>query len=233
MADLTRQHERRLRSIYRSAGWPCLDAIEIDLLNAGLVERMPRAGGAEALRVTDAGLAALAGHLQHNRRAFDAHESLVERTAQLLAGAGRLVFRQLALRAPVEETWRLCRPDVYSLRASNVAPYTLPVIHEIKVRRADLKAELARPAKRAAYQALSAEFYYVLPEGLATLEEIPSDCGVVYVGPGGLRPGRPSPRRAVEPDLQVWMALARRAADFVDPADLQAELTETTVPPSP
>ena len=36
MAPLTRLHHRRLREIYRSAGWPCCDAIEIELLAAGL-----------------------------------------------------------------------------------------------------------------------------------------------------------------------------------------------------
>ena len=36
---LTRAHARRLRDLYRSAGWPCQDALEIDLLAAGLLER--------------------------------------------------------------------------------------------------------------------------------------------------------------------------------------------------
>ena len=35
---LTRAHARRLRDIYRSAGWPCQDALEIDLLAAGLLD---------------------------------------------------------------------------------------------------------------------------------------------------------------------------------------------------
>ncbi|WP_373684581.1 hypothetical protein [Ramlibacter montanisoli] len=37
---LTRAHGRRLRDIYRSAGWPCQDALEIDLLAAGMLERV-------------------------------------------------------------------------------------------------------------------------------------------------------------------------------------------------
>lgn len=213
MPGLTRHHERRLREIYRSAGWPSLDAIEIDLLNAGLVERVERDGGMHTLRVTDAGLAALAVHLERNRRAFDDHEALVDAVVRLLTGAGRLVYRNLALRAPVDGAWRACRADVYSLRPSTVAAYTCPAIHEIKARRADLLADLARPDKRAAYQAVSSEFYYVFPEGLAALDEIPVDCGVVLVGPQGLRAGRPSPRRAVQPGLSDWLSIARRAAE--------------------
>ena len=33
---LPRTHARRLRELYRSAGWPCLDPIEVDLLAGGL-----------------------------------------------------------------------------------------------------------------------------------------------------------------------------------------------------
>lgn len=225
-APLTRHHQRRLRAYYRSAGWPCLDAIEIDLLQAGLIERLPRADGADAIRVTDAGLAAMATGLAHNRAAFSTHEALVMRIAQLLAASGRLVFRGLALRGKVDDKWRACRPDVYSIRATQVAAYTCPAIHEIKVSRGDLFAELAHADKRRAYQALSSEFYYVLPEGLATLDEIPADCGVVYVGEAGFRPGRSSPRRTVQPGIGEWMALARRGAEFVDLDVMQAALRE-------
>src|SRR5450432_3946462 len=32
-------HRRRLRYVYRSAGWPCQDAVEIELIAAGLLVR--------------------------------------------------------------------------------------------------------------------------------------------------------------------------------------------------
>lgn len=47
MTQLSRSHEQRLRSMYRSAGWPCLDAIEIDLFAAGLLERVRQSSGPE------------------------------------------------------------------------------------------------------------------------------------------------------------------------------------------
>lgn len=230
MNALSRHHQRRLRTYYRSAGWPCLDAIEIDLLDAGLIERIRRGGEAEIVRVTEAGIAALAVQLGDNRRAYDLHEALVERVVRLLASAGRLVFRNLALRGRVDDGWRACRADVYSIRPSTVAAYTCPAIHEIKVRRADLLGDLARPDKRGAYQALSSEFYYVVPDGLARLDEIPADCGVIFATAGGLRPGRPSPRRAAEPGLQEWLAMARRAAEPIDAEDLQPLLDEADAP---
>ena len=75
-------HRRRLRDVWRSAGWPCHDRVEVELLVAGLIERVRSAAGHETLRVTDAGVAVLADTLQRNRRARDAHEALVERVAR-------------------------------------------------------------------------------------------------------------------------------------------------------
>lgn len=224
--SLPRSHGRRLRAYYRSAGWPCLDSIEVDLLNAGLIERLSVPGAPDLIRVTDAGLRALGSCLDRNRRVFDAHEQLVEQVAQALAAAGRLVYRGLMLRGRVNEGWKPCRPDVYSIRHTTVAAYACPVIHEVKVRRADLLSDLKNPDKRAAYQALSAEFFYVMPEGLAGLDEIPEDCGVLYACESGLKLGRASPRRPRELAFPEWMTLARRGAEFVDADVEQALLCE-------
>lgn len=217
---LPRTHGRRLRDYYRSAGWPCQDAIEIDLLAAGLIERISRAGGTDLdfIRVTETGLQALGTRLVRNRQAFDAHEALVTQVTQKLAHAGRLAYRNLMLRGRVGDSWKPCRPDVYSIRHTSVAAYARPVIHEVKVRRADLLGDLKNPDKRAAYQALSSEFFYVMPEGLATPHEIPEDCGVLYAGESGLRLARPSPQRAVQLGIGEWMTLARRGAEFLDAA---------------
>lgn len=224
---LPRSHGRRLRAYYRSAGWPCLDAIEIDLLNAGLIERVSVSPEApEIIRVTDAGLHALGSCLDRNRRAFDAHEALVEQVAQWLASSGQLVYRGLTLRGRVGARWKPCRPDVYSIRNTTIAAYACPSIHEIKVRRADLLSDLKNPDKRAAYQALSAEFFYVMPDGLAALDEIPADCGVLYANKRELKLGRAAPRRPHELSFGEWMTLARRGADRVETERGQARLGE-------
>ena len=54
--SLTELHRRRLRAIWRSAGWPSQDLVEVELLAAGWVERLRDGDGRETLRVTDAGI---------------------------------------------------------------------------------------------------------------------------------------------------------------------------------
>ena len=176
---LTAIHRRRLREIWRSAGWPCQDLIEIELLAAGLLERLRSASGHETLRVTDAGIALLADTLQRNRRTRDAHEALVERVAREMTRSGRLAWRGLSLRVRVEEGWAMAMPDVYSIRHTTVEAYLEPIVHEIKVRRADLLCDLRIAAKRAAYVQLSSECWYVIARGIAEPEEIPPECGVI------------------------------------------------------
>lgn len=221
---LTRNHQRRLRTYYRSAGWPCLDNIEIDLLGAGLIVRVACNAGTETIRVTETGLLAIAEAVDGNRRALDKHEALTLQVAQHLAAQGRLAFRGLMLRGRAEDGWRGCRPDVYSLRNTTVLDYTRPMIHEVKVSRADLFADIADAGKRSAYQALSSEFYYVMPAGLAALEEVPFDCGILYAAQAGLKVGRPAEFRPVVPRLGEWMAIARRSAERFEPEDAQLTL---------
>jgi hypothetical protein len=202
-------HRRRLRDVYRSAGWPCQDAIEIELLGAGLVERVRGPAGHETLRVTDAGIALLADTLARNRARRDPHEALVERVAESMTRAGRLAWRGLALRARVQSGWVMARPDVYSIRHTSVEHYLEPVVHEIKVQRADLLADLRRPAKREAYGWLAAECWYVIREGIAHPDEIPAACGVLVASGHELAVARPAPKRAMQLPFPVWMALAR------------------------
>jgi hypothetical protein len=212
---LPRTHARRLREVYRSAGWPVCDAVEIDLLAAGLLERVVApAGGAETLRLTHAGIALLARTLRRNRAAFDAHEALVERVVLEMQRAGRIAWRGLSLRARVDAGWVLARPDVYSLRHTTVEAYLAPLVHEVKVRRADLLADLRLAGKRAAYLQTAAACSYVLAEGIAEPGEIPPECGVMVArrvgdGWGALECLRPAPQRALRMPFSAWMALAR------------------------
>jgi hypothetical protein len=209
--SLTVVHRRRLRDIWRSAGWPCQDMVEVELLAAGWLERVRSDSGHETLRVTDAGIAVLAETLQRNRGARDAHEALVERVAREMTRAGRIAWRGLGLRAKVNDGWCMAMPDVFSIRHTTVEDYLEPVVHEVKVRRADLLADLKREAKRAAYLQLSGECWYVLREGIAEPEEVPPECGVLIAREGGgpLDVARPAPRRAMRLPFHAWMVLAR------------------------
>ena len=204
-------HRRRLRDIWRSAGWPCQDMVEVELLAAGWLQRVQHPSGHETLRVTDAGIEALAETLQRNRRARDAHETLVERVAQEMLRAGRITWRGLSLRAKPSEDgpWVMAMPDVYSVRHTSVEAYLAPAVHEIKVRRADLLGDLRHTAKRAAYLQISGECWYVLAEGIGRPEDIPPECGVMIANGSTLDVARPAPRRAMTPGFGLWMALAR------------------------
>jgi hypothetical protein len=224
----TRLHLQRLRLLWRSAGWPCQDLIEIELLAAGWVERLPEPGGRERLRVTDAGVALISESLVRNRTARDAHEQLVERVATEMQRAGRIAWRGLTLRAglPREEgglQWVNAMPDVYSIRHSTVEDYLEPAIHEIKVSRADLLGELRRPAKSAAYRALCGQCWFVIRAGIAEPEEIPPEYGVLIGHDAHLELARPAPKRPCKPDFPTWMALAR-ATPVRQPEDPQSPL---------
>ena len=204
-------HRRRLREIWRSAGWPCQDTIEIELLAAGLLERVRDLAGRETLRVTDMGIAVLAQTLKRNRAKRDAHEMLVERVAREMQRAGRVVWRGLSLRAKVGEAWCMAMPDVYSIRHTTVEAYLEPVVHEIKVSRADLLSDLRRSAKGSAYLELCGECWYVIRAGIAGAEEIPEPFGVIAAHDAHFEVLRPALKRAHEMRFHVWMSLARAA----------------------
>ena len=222
LMQLGRVHARRLREVYRSAGWPCCDAVEIDLLAAGLLERVRCAEGRETLRVTDAGIAHIAVALVVNRAALSAHEALVERVAREMTRAGRIAWRGLSLRARVpgaspgdKPRWCMARPDVFSIRNTSVEGYAHPVVHEVKVSRADLLGDLRRPAKRAAYLDLGGECWYVLGQdrrgrAIASPDEVPAECGVLLLDNDRLQVARPALHRPTERiPFAVWMALAK------------------------
>jgi hypothetical protein len=219
-AELAAAHRRRLREMWRSAGWPCHDALELDLLAAGLLTRHWDSEGRETLRVSDAGIHLLAATRQRNQAAFSAHEALVAQVAREMHRAGRLVWRGLSLRArlPADAggagtTWAMAMPDVYSIRHTTVEDYVEPIAHEVKVSRADLLSDLRRAAKGQAYAALASQCWYVLRAGIADPDEVPADYGVMLAGEQGLELVRAAPRRAMRLPFAVWMALARAPRD--------------------
>jgi hypothetical protein len=223
-AHLKRSHARRLRELYRSAGWPYQDVVEIELLAAGLLERVADARGVDCMRVTDAGIAYLAQAAQSNRATLSAHNTLVEQVAQTLLRDGRIVWTGLALRAalPSEQDdeeakarWRLCIPDVFSIRNTSVPAYLEPIVHEIKVARADLLGDLKNQDKRHAYLELGGQCWYVLGcnakgKPIGEADEIPAECGVMVSREGRLEVVRTAPKRpAPQLPFAVWMALAK------------------------
>lgn len=202
-------HRRRLRDVYRSAGWPHQDGVEIELLAFGLVSRERGTHGHETIRLTDAGVAVLAETMRANRARRDAHEALVERIARELTRAGRLAWRGLSVRARVGSGWVMAMPDVFSIRHTSVEAYVEPIVHEVKVSRADLLADVRRQAKREAYLSIGGECWYVVRDGIACAADIPDECGLLVASEGRLFVERAAPRRPARMGFTLWMALAR------------------------
>lgn len=101
---LNRAQRSRLMQIWRSAGWPCQDALELELLAAGLLQRQQDGQGRETLRLSDSGVSLLVAARQGQTRALSVHDRLAARFAQrVLVPAGRLVWRELSLRAQIED----------------------------------------------------------------------------------------------------------------------------------
>ena len=254
-------------SIWRSAGWPSRDAIEIDLLAAGWVASSVSAAGHETLHLTDAGIGLLSAARQRNQRAASAHDRLAERMALQLIGAGRIAWRELSVlaegraaespgvgvptisealwsadepgdpgdaSAPTsvavkhKTSWRVARPDVFSIRNTSVEAYLQPMVHEIKVSRADLLSDLRHSAKRESYQWLSCETYYVFPADLAEPHEIPEAFGIWTlkgaIDDGSLELLRPARHTPCQLPFSVWMALAKAQPLRIDGDGVQGHL---------
>ena len=245
LPGLSRPHQQRLREVYRSSGWPCHDMLEVDLLACGLLERRVDTQGRESLRVTDAGLLHVAHAHAGNQAARSAHEALVERVCIEMGRAGRLAWRGLSLRAPIPASgqsaevtseacgtpgiahrpdasnapdpvqWVMACPDVFSIRHTSVEAYLEPIVHEIKVSRADLFGDLKKPNKRAAYLGLGGECWYVLGQNakgkpIAQPDEVPAECGVMLCEGERLVVARPAPRKPMaQMPFHIWMSLAK------------------------
>jgi hypothetical protein len=218
---LKRIHTQRLREVYRSAGWPYQDGLEIELLAAGLLKRYSSDSGHPLIALTEVGISYLAQATQGNRQARSTHDALVDKVAQAMLRDGRLVWTGLSLRAQVpgesEELsrWKMCQPDVFSIRNSSRQEYLEPIVHEIKVSRADLLGDIKRLDKRAAYLDVGGQCWYVLGcdrSGfpIAKANEIPLECGVMVLQNNQLEVLRMAPKRTVSQlPFVVWMALAK------------------------
>jgi hypothetical protein len=201
--------------------------VEVDLQVAGLIEARVDGQGHETLALTPSGLEALSQSHANNRASRSAHETLVMRVAAMAQLEGRITWTTLALRAQVNEHGVLAMPDVFSIRNTTVEAYLEPVVHEIKVSRADLLGDLKKPDKRAAYLAMASQVYYVLGlnakgNPIAEPHEIPAECGVMVATKAGAEIVRPAPRQPFElVRFDMWMALAKAAPMPRDGESLQ------------
>jgi len=106
-------------------------------------------------------------------------------------------------------------PDVFSIRNSSRQEYVEPIVHEIKVGRADLLGDLKLIDKRNAYLDIGGQCWYVLGcnakgKPIGEPEEIPVECGVMVFAKDQLEVIRMSPKKEARGlPFSVWMALAK------------------------
>ena len=127
--------------------------VEIELIAADLLEQVTEAAGHTTLRVTANDIAHLALSNQQNRQNRSAHEILVDRIGQEMLRDELVVWTGLVLRAGLtasvrEPLRKMCRPEVFSIHNTIFASYLEPIVHEIKVSRADLLVDLKCKDKR-------------------------------------------------------------------------------------
>jgi len=120
---------------------------------------------------------------------------------------------------------------VFSVRRTSNPAYLHPMVHEVKVSRADLLSDLRHAAKRNSYQWLASECHYVFPNGIAEPQELPLELGVwvvhgdIETGPlEMLRPARHTPCTL---PFDVWMAMAKASPERRPLERSQAELAHT------
>ncbi len=126
---ITRFHRTRLMQIWRSAGWPCKDGLEIDLLAAGLISLHIAPDGCETLRLTDEGIRTLAQARQRGVRALSLHDRLGHKFAAQLLASGRIVWTELSLRAVIDTVpmGDVLLPAATADAPTNTAPAVAPL----------------------------------------------------------------------------------------------------------
>jgi hypothetical protein len=108
------------------------------------------------------------------------------------------------------EEWQHSKPDVSSIRKTTSGKYLEPIIHEVKVRRADLLGDLEKPEKHQGYLAAAGQCVYVLAAGIAKREEIPECCGVMVEEGDELIIVRAAPMaEPFVPRVSTWISLAK------------------------
>lgn len=221
MPVLSSAHTTRLRKLW-SFGRPVhlseLTGIEFDLAVHGLVEPVPgKLSTTAILTVTQRGVVHLNEARQATVAAQSPHHELGQRLAAHLRAKGFHTWENIEFGNPDERstrTWGVVRPDVYAckpvLRARNAAP----AIYEVKVRRADFLADLAKPEKRGAYADIAEAVYYCCPDGLIAKSEVPDGFGLLCAVENGQFVLRKTAKRAkgfvLQPDTALTLMVKRQ-----------------------
>lgn len=120
---------------------------------------------------------AVASYLkQRNRRKMKDHDLLALIFARQKKKAGLLPFLDIELKSDNG----VCRPDIFTMKATYNEDNMNPTAYEVKVSRADFLSDMSKPDKWKAYLDIANSLYYICPEGLIDKKEVPKECGLIY-----------------------------------------------------
>lgn len=210
VAEMTGKHYQRLRFYWTRRGRATahFDNVDLQLIGMGYVARA-NSYGCDSIRITVDGERALAAEHQNLVAARRPHHELGARLAAWLRDNGRITWENVECKVDCSEMERLAlsrgldcratstyvRPDVFSMVTTTNTARMNPAVHEIKVSRADFIADVAQPLKRLAYASFSEVFYYVCPDKLIQVSEVPAECGLVVETAEGKFELRKKPKR--------------------------------------
>lgn len=223
-ATMTRQHFKRLRWYFTGGSRGVSsqgDGIDLDLCAHGYIQRK-EVYNTLIFLITQSGEIALAHEnaLERERRAH--HHTLGGRLAQWLRSSGRMTWENIEFLTECagEDGYsykKASRPDVFSVKPTYNVGQVNPIVHEVKVSRADFLSDMKRPEKREAYQAYSEAFYFACPHGLIDAAEIPQGTGLVYeLSPGEFSVIKRPKRKQVVLAPRIFMNLILKPGK-VDP----------------
>lgn len=210
---LTRRHYQRLRFYWqgRSRGAASLtDAIDLDLAGMGLICRRDRGHGAVYFSITPEGEVALAEEKQREIARRAPHHDMGARLAAFLRSQGRVTWEGIEFMVGDmnSATRQAVRPDVFSLVCTRNADRINPLVHEIKVSRADFLADVANPKKREGYARIADAVIYVAPAGMIAPDEVPAPCGLLVESePGAFKIARRAKKQRVTLAVEHFMNL--------------------------
>lgn len=216
--ELTRKHYAMLRQYWhsRSAGMASHGTgIALDLTAAGFLEKLD-SGGYLHLRITQAGIEALHAESQREKDRRRPHHDLAERLSAWLRQSGRMTWNNVEFTTGrIEGGVQAVRPDVFSISPSFSVGRINPAVHEVKVSRADFLADIAKPEKRAGYEAFSEVMYYAAPTGIIETADLPPGVGlVVEAEPGQFSVVVKPKRRAIDLQPRHYLNLILKPGVF-------------------
>lgn len=102
------------------------------------------------------------------------------------------------------------RLDAYSIHYMK-GKRNVTTCFEIKISKSDFLHEIKKPKKRRPGLRLSHQFYFVTPENLVKIEEVPVECGLIFVTESGeLKTIIKAPYRESMPTWQFMATVCRR-----------------------